>query len=110
MGLKIGISAILLVYCFRRVGWEALWAEIAGARAGWVVIYVGVSFMATLVSAFKWHVLATARGLSASRSKLTVLYMVGYFFNNILPTSVGGDVVRAYELGKTDGQQAEAMA
>jgi hypothetical protein len=110
MGLKIGISAILLVYCFRRVGWEALWAEISGARAGWVVIYVGVSFMATLVSAFKWHVLATARGLSASRGKLTVLYMVGYFFNNILPTSVGGDVVRAYELGKTDGQQAEAMA
>ena len=110
MGLKIGVSAILLIYCFRRVGWEALWTEIAGAHAGWVAIYVGVSFLATLVSALKWHVLATARGLSASRSKLTVLYMVGYFFNNILPTSVGGDVVRAYELGKTDSQQAEAMA
>jgi uncharacterized protein (TIRG00374 family) len=36
--------------------------------------------------------------------------MVGYFFNNILPTSIGGDVVRAYELGKADGKQAEAMA
>jgi uncharacterized protein (TIRG00374 family) len=110
MGLKIGVSAVLLVYCFRRVGWEALWTEIAGAHAGWMVLYVGVSFLATWVSALKWHVLATARGLCASRSKLTVLYMVGYFFNNILPTSVGGDVVRAYELGKTDGQQAEAMA
>ena len=110
VGLKIGVSAVLLVYCFRRVGWEALWTEIAGANAGWVVVYVGVSFLATLVSALKWHVLATARGLSASRGKLTVLYLVGYFFNNILPTSVGGDVVRAYELGKADGKQAEAMA
>jgi hypothetical protein len=110
MGLKIGVSAVLLVYCFRRVGWEALWTEMAGAHAGWMVLYVGVSFLATWVSALKWHVLATARGLRASRVKLTVLYMVGYFFNNILPTSVGGDVVRAYELGKTDGQQAEAMA
>jgi uncharacterized protein (TIRG00374 family) len=110
MGLKIGVSAVLLVYCFRRVGWEALWTEIAGANAWWVAVYVGVSFLATLVSALKWHVLATARGVRASRVKLTVLYMVGYFFNNILPTSVGGDVVRAYELGKPDGQHAEAMA
>ena len=110
IGLKIGVSAVLLLYCFRRVGWEALWAEIAGVNAGWVAVYVGVSFLSTLASALKWHVLATARGLSASRSKLTVLYMVGYFFNNILPTSVGGDIVRAYELGKTDGQHAEAMA
>ena len=110
LSLKIGVSTALLVYCFGRVGWHDLWAELSAAHGWMLLLYVGVSFLATVVSAFKWYVLSTAHGLSASRGKLTILYMVGYFFNNILPTSIGGDVVRAYELGKTDGKQAEAMA
>ncbi|ETX06174.1 lysylphosphatidylglycerol synthase transmembrane domain-containing protein [Candidatus Entotheonella palauensis] len=110
ISLKIGVSTALLAYCFSRVGWHDLWAEIAGANVLFLGLYIGVSFLATIASSFKWHVLSTAHGLSASRSKLTLLYMVGYFFNNILPTSIGGDVVRAYELGKTDGKQTEAMA
>ncbi|WP_179130922.1 lysylphosphatidylglycerol synthase transmembrane domain-containing protein [Candidatus Entotheonella palauensis] len=110
ISLKIGVSTALLAYCFSRVGWHDLWAEIAGANALFLGLYIGVSFLATIASSFKWHVLSTAHGLSASRGRLTLLYMVGYFFNNILPTSIGGDVVRAYELGKTDGKPAEAMA
>ena len=110
ISLKIGVSAALLAYCFSRVGWHDLRAEIAGANIWFLMLYLGVSFLATIASAFKWHVLSTAHGLSASRGKLTLLYMVGYFFNNILPTSIGGDIVRAYELGKTDGKPAEAMA
>lgn len=110
ISLKIGVSTALLVYCFGRVGWHDLWTEIAGANLWFLVLYLGVSSLATIASAFKWHVLSTAHGLSASRGKLTLLYMVGYFFNNILPTSIGGDVVRAYELGKPDGKPAEAMA
>lgn len=110
MSLKIGVSTALLAYCFSRVGWHDLWTEIAGANMLFLGFYIGVSFLATIASSFKWHVLSTAHGLSASRGKLTLLYMVGYFFNNILPTSIGGDVVRAYELGKTDGKPAEAMA
>ncbi len=110
ISLKIGVSTALLAYCFSRVGWHELWAEIAGADGGFLMLYVGVSFLATVASSFKWHVLSTAHSLSASRGKLTLLYLVGYFFNNILPTSIGGDVVRAYELGKTDGKPAEAMA
>ncbi len=108
--LKIGVSTALLAYCFSRVGWDDLRAAVVGANAWVLTLYFGVSFLATVVSALKWHVLSAAHGLSASRLKLTLLYLVGYFFNNILPTSIGGDVVRAYELGKTDGKPAEAMA
>jgi uncharacterized protein (TIRG00374 family) len=110
ISLKLVVSTALLAYCLSRVGWHELRAEIAGANVGFLALYLGVSALATIASSFKWHVLSTAHGLSASRGKLTLLCMVGYFFNNILPTSVGGDIVRAYELGKMDGKQAEAMA
>jgi hypothetical protein len=55
-------------------------------------------------------VLVEPHGISASFAKLYSLYMVGYLFNNILPTSVGGDAIRAYELGKCEGKKQEALA
>ena len=39
----------------------------------------------------------------ASMKKLGRLYYIGLFFNNFLPGSVGGDVVRIYYLGKKTG-------
>jgi len=37
-------------------------------------------------------------------------YLIGQFYNMFLPTSVGGDLVRSYELGKYSGRQADALA
>jgi hypothetical protein len=36
--------------------------------------------------------------------------MVGYLYNHVLPTTVGGDVVRAFVLGKQTGRPATALA
>ena len=38
---------------------------------------------------------------NASTFQLSKLYYIGLFFNNFMPGSVGGDVVRIYYLGKT---------
>jgi len=35
-----------------------------------------------------------------SRLYLFKLYFVGAFFNNFMPTSIGGDVYKVYKLGK----------
>jgi hypothetical protein len=62
------------------------------------------------VSAEKWRLLCRCRGIGTGFPTLFSLYMVGYFFNQLLPTSVGGDVVRGFELGRASGRKAEAMA
>jgi hypothetical protein len=42
--------------------------------------------------------------------KLFNFYMVGLFFNNFLPTKIGGDVVRVHDVARHSGRTAEAAA
>lgn len=104
------ISIALIVYVFYKVDINRLWQTIS--QADW--FYFGLSIALTPVliflSSWKWQVILRAQGIRASGWKLFWLYMVGYFFNTVLPTNVGGDIVRAYALGKSTGENAKAFA
>jgi uncharacterized protein (TIRG00374 family) len=45
---------------------------------------------------WRWWWLLRSRGFDISLSQTYVLYLIGVFFNHALPSSVGGDVVKAY--------------
>jgi len=73
-------------------------------------VSVIVGFLVNFSSAVKWWMLANAAGLKVGLLRAWAYYMVGMFYNLILPTSVGGDVVRSYELGKYTNNQALSLA
>ncbi|MBN1353924.1 MAG: flippase-like domain-containing protein [Candidatus Omnitrophica bacterium] len=41
--------------------------------------------------------------------KVSQLSFIGYFFNNFMPTAVGGDIVKAYYVNKHTGQTAKSF-
>src|SRR3954453_7637797 len=49
-----------------------------------------------LVNAVRWQVILAAEGPSPKLGSLTKLLFVGLFFNQVLPTGVGGDAARAW--------------
>ena len=49
-----------------------------------------------LVNAVRWQVVLAAEGPSPKLGSLTKLLFVGLFFNQVLPTGVGGDAARAW--------------
>jgi hypothetical protein len=53
-----------------------------------------------VLSAFRWRILLAAAGVPLGLGRAIRLYLVGYFFNFFLPTTVGGDVARAMGAGK----------
>lgn len=108
--LKASVSAALLIWLFRKVGWTAVRAELATADLRMLAVYVGISLAATAVSAIKWRALAAALAMPERFGRMMLLYLVGYFFNNVLPSSVGGDVVRSWELGRRHDRLADATA
>lgn len=61
-------------------------------------------------SALKWKLLLTYRGVNVGIGSLMRYYTVGYWFNNFLPSSLGGDAARSYLVGKRIGSQLESMA
>jgi len=64
----------------------------------------------SLVRAYRWGVLVWALGGQVSWWRLVGLYFVGAFFSLFLPTGVGGDAVKMYELSRGEGKAATAIS
>lgn len=104
------ISIALIVYVFYKVDLAKLWQTISGINITYFILSIAITPLLIFLSSWKWQVILRAQGIRALGWRLFWLYMVGYFFNTVLPTNVGGDVVRAYALGKSTGENAKAFA
>ncbi len=59
------------------------------------------SFLAAIsIAAFRLKLIIAIQSIPITYNEALSLSLIGYFFNNFLPTSIGGDVVKAYYLSK----------
>ncbi|MBW6469371.1 MAG: flippase-like domain-containing protein, partial [Coriobacteriia bacterium] len=98
--IRAAVSIVALALVFSRVPPADVLAAILSLDPAWFLAAFGAVYAAIVLSAYKWLLLLRARGYSVGIVRLTRHYLVGLFFNNFLPTSVGGDVVRAWDVGK----------
>lgn len=87
-----------------------LWQTIKNPDWFWLVVCVLVGVLVNVSSSIKWWMLVKAGGLKVGFVRTWAYYMVGMFYNLIMPTSVGGDVIRSYEMGKYTNNQAMSLA
>lgn len=108
--LKIIVSVGLLIVVLRQVGWREVWQTLRSARLPYlIVVAFALALLGIGVRAYRWKVLLDALGIHMSLARLTSLYFVGTFFSDFLPTGVGGDVVRAYEVAQQTENGAGAV-
>ena len=103
-------AVFYLADLFSPEGRKLLFDTLRDADLGLLLAAVLIGVLINMVSAFKWFMLTRARLLGAGYWRIFAYYLVGQFYNMFLPTSVGGDFVRSYELGKFSGRQADALA
>jgi uncharacterized protein (TIRG00374 family) len=63
----------------------------------WLVVAFSLHAFGLFASAYRWQILARAQGDEIPLVFLAKSYLVGQFFNNFLPTSFGGDIVRIWD-------------
>jgi uncharacterized protein (TIRG00374 family) len=51
--------------------------------------------LGTIVRGFRWRTLIQAQGHPIAVTRVSEIFLVGVFFNQFLPTAIGGDVIRA---------------
>ena len=97
----VGILAVVLTqdmgHVFQLIS-ELDWGAFLGAL---VLLLLGA-----FVRSFRWGCLVWALGIQASWLRLTGLYFVGAFYNLFLPTGMGGDAIKMYELSRDEGKAA----
>ncbi|NOZ61617.1 MAG: flippase-like domain-containing protein [Calditrichaeota bacterium] len=91
------ISAALIYYLLNRTNLSEIWAAVKSADPWILLLSFSLHAVGYYASAYRWRVLALAQEMDLPVSYLVESYAVAMFFNNILPSTIGGDAVRAYD-------------
>ncbi len=97
---KILVSAALLALLVSRSDAPRLWSYVRTASIAWLVAALGLYLLMVLASAWRWGLLLTAQGVQVPVRRLTESFLVATFFNNFLPSNIGGDVIRITDTAK----------
>jgi uncharacterized protein (TIRG00374 family) len=100
--LKIAVSVILIAYLLSRVGLANVVEVMRAASANYLYLLVALAiyFGAITLGSLKWQILLRAQSIDVPLANLLSFTFVGLFFGNFLPTNVGGDFVRGYDLAR----------
>ena len=100
--LKVAASVILIAYLLSRVGLANVVEVIRSASTNYLYLLVALAiyFGAITLGSFKWQILLKAQGIEVPLGNLLSFTFEGLFFGNFLPTNVGGDLVRGYDLAR----------
>jgi uncharacterized protein (TIRG00374 family) len=92
--VKIGVSTALMALLLSRTDLDRLWSRVRMASVGWLLTALALYFVMVLASAWRWGLLLHAQHVAISTRRLLGSFLVATFFNNFLPSNIGGDVIR----------------
>lgn len=107
---KFLISLILIYILILKIDRDSLLMRIGSINIYWLSIMLILPHIGILICSIKWQWLLKALGVTESLSHLSILYLMGTFFNNFLPTMAGGDVVRVFQLTKKTSNPSAVIA
>ena len=108
--LEALVSGVLLAAILHWAGIHRVLHELSRTQLRWFLPAVAVSIATVPVMALRWRLLLSAKGIDAPLAWLTRTYFVALFAGQFLPAAIGGDAVRAVELGRRTEDAPEAVA
>ena len=108
--LRFLISATLIYLLYRRVEVGQLLEVFRTLRPGPLLLVFVLLFFNTANSALKWKLLLRTDGIDIRWPALTASYLVGSFFNMFLPSNIGGDAYRVYDVARQSRRTAHSFA
>ena len=106
--IKVAVSVGLLALLLSRVDATRLWSVARQASPAWLGAALLLYFTMVLASAVRWSILLRAQHVRLPYSFLTQSFLVATFFNNFLPSNIGGDLVRITDTAKAAGSKTLA--
>lgn len=107
-GLRLTISIALLLWLASQLrgGFEQVRAVDPMRLLPAALVFA----LSTVLGAWQWILLLHHAGIAVPGARLHGLYWTGLFFNNFLPSNVGGDLVKIADLAVSTGRVARPVA
>jgi hypothetical protein len=109
LALKLGISAGLLYWAFRGVDIAAVAGHLERLDAPWAAAALAALVAQVAAAGQRWAWIATKLGSPLPAGRAIRYSFAAVFFNQALPSTVGGDAMRVWLLGRGDRQWRRAL-
>ena len=110
--IRVAVSAILLILLFKfnKIDVYDLWANIKSADKALLAAGFVIFFIVYLLGFLRWQMLLKAAGIDIPLKRLVISFSGGVFFSVFLPSTIGGDLVRAADLAGHTQKTKEVIA
>lgn len=105
--LRIAIAVIFIAIIILTVDLKKTWAELQQTDPIYVGVAAGVYLCFLAFLALRWFILSKARNHPYGFFYLYRSVLIHMLFNNVLPTTIGGDV---YRIVDTSGHEGKGVA
>ena len=100
--LKILVTTLLFVLIFDKVDINSTIMMLKTIAPSFFIIALLVMIVEVLIANFRWKIVLKQLGSNITFYKALRYLWIGVFFNQALPSSIGGDAVRGYYLCKNE--------
>jgi len=107
---KVAVSLALLAYLLSSTDLGTLHQRVRSGDTMLLALAVVLYTLFVVLSTWRWRLLLSAQGFHAPISRLGASYMVATFFNNFLPSNIGGDVIRVRDGSALTGSTTTSLA
>ncbi len=108
--LKLIVSFVLIVFLIKRIGFSSIIEEISSVTIVWIIFAFFIFLSSHFFGSYQWWLLLQSEEIKIKFSKATGFYFVGLFFNNFLPSSLGGDLFRMFDVHKFSQKGTSAVS
>jgi len=99
--VRLAATVGLMAWALRDVKWGLMLDLLRGAEWRWLFAALALGLVVQVVAGMRWAALARPLGFDAPTGYFVWRFFEGSFFSLCLPSSIGGDVVKAYRVGDT---------
>lgn len=96
--LKILSGVLLLLLLFYLIPASKIIGHVRRVHVTQLALGLALFLLTLPVSSLKLHLILRQAGLESALTDVTKIYFIAHFFNNFIPTSVGGDLVKIQQL------------
>lgn len=107
--IKIVVTITLCTIIIWKGNWTDIWKGLQASNLFFIVIVFLCMILGVMISTYKWQILLSIHGIHFDFGMLQRYYFTSVFFNNFLPTTIGGDSYRIYKTLENTHSRAGAV-
>ena len=107
--LKLLITIVIFYYLFQQVDFSTLLNLLLTSHPEWIIVALLMQLASTVLAAFRWFQISQLLVFKEKFFFYVQSYFKGSFFNQVLPSSIGGDAVRILDLTQKGYDKKEAF-